>query len=920
MAGAGDKAAQSAPAPPRPTPAPAASKKPGSQGAAGGNALAGQEAEEAPPITAPIDLQNQAELPIAPELAEYIRTRKGRTARIPVKFGNVAKAGGVIEVKSNSKGTKFDTVDRKGEVASIPIDHPFFAPFASVEPHLRIKIDDNKIKGYAGPKATLKAADSLGKLLMSSPAELGLLGFDLKSARPKFENTIDAGVFKLGTKDDIDVKLAGWVTMKLGLGLENDAVRFSATGKVSVKGLADADLNMTRDPKGVVTGTAELAVNLSKFSGKAKAVYVNGDVSVTGTLGYTTEKLRGSLTLVVMDAAEAEKAARAQIDPENLVTETTSDAGAESPEKFKKGERGVAGWGELDFAFTDWFTGKARAIFGPAGYITIIGKIAPPASVPLIDEHAYNTKLFGLDLTARYGVPYVADIHVGIGIHLGATARIGPGLLTDIVVEGVYSTDPMVLNAFSITGAFRISAYAGLTLRFEGKAGLTVLGHDVDLGAGVTGKAGVKGYAEAKPTLGYREKADPTVGKKGEYFLKGHLEIAAQPFVGLEGELFVRLDSPWWSPAPDKTWTWPLFSLEYPLPGEFGIGADVDYVIGSGKMPDIKWGKADFDSSKFTDSLLDDNIPKKTVGGDVAKAGTFKNETPPPPLAPPPSPGTNAKAPGAAGPKAGKASAVASKGGGQKADEAANVPQSPETAKRWLEGMKALGELHDFAEKDPETAEEINMHLDAIKKKHGFTSLIAQLEGEYWIIEAELNPKTKGAKKPKPKVKAAKGAAPGSAKPTSTPATVPPKGTTGKKPLLPNEGNVGTYSSLAVSKDDQTPHHSPANRYMKDLGISGYSHGKGIAISMWNPVATAPDYTKGRHYRTRTFGSKACDHKDDPLDELREDIKDIKKVYDDDGLLSQVSSKIDQLEALNKSTWPNVFIDKPAPKKAKATK
>ena len=61
-------------------------------------------------------------------------------------------------------------------------------------------------------------------------------------------------------------------------------------------------------------------------------------------------------------------------------------------------------------SFKNWFTGKAKAIFGPAGCITIIGKIAPPKSIELMHERVWNTNLFSVDILARYGLPYVADI------------------------------------------------------------------------------------------------------------------------------------------------------------------------------------------------------------------------------------------------------------------------------------------------------------------------------------------------------------------------------------------------------------------------------------------------------------------------------------------------------------------------------
>ena len=94
-------------------------------------------------------------------------------------------------------------------------------------------------------------------------------------------------------------------------------------------------------------------------------------------------------------------------------------------------------------------------------------------------------------------------------------------------------------------------------------------------------------------------------------FIKGHAELAAQPFLALGGDLFVEVDSPWWSPLPDKKWTWPLGQLEYPLPGQFGIGADIDYVLGSKEYPQVTFSSAKFYSEKCMTDIMRGKAPPK---------------------------------------------------------------------------------------------------------------------------------------------------------------------------------------------------------------------------------------------------------------------------------------------------------------------
>lgn len=752
MAGEGDRAQlppkhEPAPAPSKaPTPAPAVADAgpgaapPGGQGLATRPPAKGPEEE----VAGEMDLFDQPKFVPTGPVAEALEQAAAHEKYVPIRarFGKLS-SGGVIHVLQHGRGSKPKHWTLKSKHDTIPLDHPFLAPIASADPVLKLELGK---EGVITGHATLKSLGEIEKAFTDPKygEALGLVGFHVPSIGLK--NELKDGHLTLATNKPAKVTLGGWLALQLSVEIADTNVTLTADGDINIKA-ASGHFTVTRDPKGVYTGVGELAVTLGKAaSGSAKATYQGGHVSIEGVIKFSSEKFSGSITVLFGDAAELSEKARQQVDPASLI-EPPADAKTPKPKRAKKGDKGLAGWGEVDFAFTDWFTGKAKIIVSPEGYITVVGKIAPPKSFTLMDEKVWNKRLFGVDVTARYGLPYVADIHVGISAELGATARIGPAILTDIVVEGMYSTDPLVANAFSISGAFRLSAYAGLTLRFEGKAGLTILGHDIDVGAGITGKAGVKGYAEARPTIGYREKADPQAGKKGEYYVKGHLEIAAQPFLGLSGDLFVKLDSPWWSPAPDKTWTWDLFSLEYPLPGEFGLAADVDYVIGSGQMPNIEFGKASFDASKFTDSLMDDNIPKKSVGGDVGKAAKWQGEpTVPPPAAPPKPMNEKAKPPGKEPPKKGTPK-TGSRKGKQSPEEAANTPKTADASKRWLEGMQALAALHEKAEKAPEDENEIHTDLEAIRTKFGFTSLTATDHGDEWFIDAEMNPSTKKAKK-----------------------------------------------------------------------------------------------------------------------------------------------------------------------------
>jgi len=815
--------------------------------------------------------------------ADYIKSFGGKAADVDVKWGSLAPRATIgIQWDHNAKGysTKHDRHQ------PLPIIQPFFAGLPEkLAPALFVKVYKDAITGFAAPHKTedvLGLAEALGN--PKTLSALGLVGFKLPS--PKFDNKIQNGHFIFGT-EALSFSIAGWLSGSLKLGLVDEKVSFTATAHVAVRGIAQADLLVSRDKDGTYTGQIEIPVTLSKVSGNVLAKYVGGDVSITGTIKYTSEKFSGSLTVMFGEVNEVQKAARGQLDPDKLLAEETVKDDEKS-EKGKKGEKGVGAWGEFAFTFTDWMTGTALGILDPFGHITIVGKITPVKQVELMKEHVWNTVIppFPLEITARYGLPYVADVHVGVGFELGAVARIGPAVLTDIVVQGTYSTDPKVLQDFSISGAFRISAYAGLNLSVYGKAGLTILSHDIDFIAKITGSAGIKAYAEARPTIGYREKADPVAGKKGEAYLQGHLEAAAQPVLGLSGDLEIKLSTPWWSPVSDHTWTWPLFDLSWPLASSLGVAADIDYVIGSDKLPDIKLGQVDFDSSKFMDSMLDNQIPAKKSGGEQEKAGTWKGVEPKPPTAPASQP---PKGPAPAGGKPAQAGTPSTKSGKgkQTPEEAANVPKTQDVSKRWLAGIQALGQMHDAAEKNPEDEEQIHADLTRLKRDFGFTRLDAVEDGEYWDVVAEMNPTNKtGRKTPASKIRRSQN-----------------RGWLGKK----GEGKVGTYSQLkGPPGDNLTPHHIPQDGVMELWNPPGYSHSKGICFNM---------ETK-RHQATRTWGTPgAATRKKDatrsPVSVLKDDLENVTEVYRNQKLYDTHKSEIDQglahIRSLNEVSWPSLF-------------
>lgn len=540
--------------------------------------------------TAPgvMELKGAATFAPPPAMADFLATRQ--RALVNVRFGTLA--AGAVEV-SQAKGRY--RVHEQG----IPLVHPLFPGGEALAPELRLAVGgDGAITGAVG----LGGRTNLSPLLKKAPDLLGLAGFDL-GRLGSLTNALGNGTLRLGLKG-VPVRLGGAFSGTVTLEAVNEVVTFAGSATVDVRGLVTGGLELQRAADGVITGKASLGLKLPKnFTGAVTVAWDGRAVTGEGKVVYSGEKFSGEVLLRLM-----EKGAAARLEAANLAPEGAAVPGGAGKEPAPGGKVDyvVFGEGDLTFAFTEWLNGTAHVIVDPAGNLTVIGKITPQKEFLLFRQKDYNKELFKLEARASYGIPVVGNIFIFAKVSMGAFAKLGPAKFYNIVVEGTYSTDPKKAQNFTIQGSLTISAAAGLQLRGEAGAGLEILAHDIKAGAGVNGLAGIRGYAEATPLIGYREKGAGGEDKRGEFFIRGDLEIAAQPFLGLSGDLFVEIDAPWWSPVPDKRWTWPLGGKEWPIGGSFGVGASVDYVFGSGQAPAIEFKPVEFSADKFMTDLYSD--------------------------------------------------------------------------------------------------------------------------------------------------------------------------------------------------------------------------------------------------------------------------------------------------------------------------
>jgi hypothetical protein len=754
----------SAPRPPTPTPAPAKAPAPQPAPAVTPAAATGRPAGPGP--AGPAGLGNAAAARAEPlpsgsiSLAAEPFTVPAETAAaiadkpqlVHVHLGGYAR--GEILIARDGKGYKTP------KSQFIRLVHPALEPLRAVgvEPKLKVVIDDSKI--IKGEASLGEDSDTLLEAIKEHQQALGWAGIDLGRLPPKPENKLVDGRLRF-VLPKIPFSIGKLLGGTIAFGIDGDTVVFEGQATIVVAG-QKGEVQVARDERGGLSITGDLAVQFGAIAATLHACLDSaGNFDVRGTASYQGEKFSGEITVVVADAKVADTLAREQVGLEAVEQQPAAPGGegADKAARSRLTNPVPVGWGTLNFAVSEWLAGTAKVVISPKGHLTVIGEIAPPAEVELFKQRDYVQHLFKLEARATYGVPVVGNVFVFANIGLDALAKLGPGKLHQIKLDGKYSTDPEVARSFTVSGTLTISAFAGLRMRAEGGAGVEIFDHDIKVGVGLDALAGVRGYVEATPSIGMREVGDPTA-RKTQFFIKGHLELAAQPFLGLSGDLFVELDSPWWSPAPDKKWTWPIGSLEYPLPGEFGIGADLDYVLGSPDLPEIKFGRPAFDSSKFITDLVNDHVPPKRAG-EQEKPGTWK-EGPEgqgeAPGAPPgaetagPAPGVAPGAPTAptgiggkdeSGHPAPKTATPGTQPTGQPPKEGHEGVPAPAVQQRWAEGSRALGGLAARSQEAPYTYDELTLALASVKERYGFKKLEvrARPAGDDWIVDAEMNPK-----------------------------------------------------------------------------------------------------------------------------------------------------------------------------------
>lgn len=636
---------------------------------------------------------------------------------------------GLVKVKVDRSGN----YDSRGK-GSMPLRNAWADQLGGM--YVNYTVKNNQITdGYASLTAKGDNTNDWLKALKKNSVVLGGLGLKVGNL-PTPVNKLEGGKLTLGV-NDLNVEVGDFVDAQFNLLLENiNKPKIDATANINVKGIARGVLKLDNTQE-KLTGEVGLSIDLKGFSGEAKVKYKeDGAIDIGGKAGYNANKLSGAIEFVTTDLETANRFARDAITTAGG-KEKVQDAPPPAPvPAAKEGSksRALAATGQLGFNLTSWFAGTVNVVVDANGNITAIGRINPPAEIELFKQRDWEKEIITLEARAYYGVPLVGNLNVFANIGLYALAKLGPAKIYNIEVLGTYSTDPNIQRNIQISGSLNISAYAGLRLRAEGGAGVELLAHDLRFGVGLNADVGVKAYADARPTIGYRD--------SGVFYFSGTLEMVAMPMLGLGGDFFIELDSPWWSPAPDKKWLWPLFSKEWPLTDPIGLNAVLkDYELGSGKVPEIEFKKPEFDPSKFMTNMVDNKLPAKS-GGKARGQGSFKEDA----SAPKPAVKPTKAAPAQKGAKPSKKGAPPPLGKSAKPN-----PMAANAEKSMMLLADAAKKIPTLKAKAPFTQPELNTDLNKIKGQVSGVSFSVKPRDKMWAITPNA-----GGKKGRPFELAAK--------------------------------------------------------------------------------------------------------------------------------------------------------------------
>jgi hypothetical protein len=544
-------------------------------------------------------------------------------ARVPVRFGNLA-AGEMIVTK-NAGGYQVSA-------AWLPVTHPDLeSPDSTLQIGLAISIVDSLLEGKLSTMRYPPARLVPGVRYYVTDTRLHPILFGRSYSHEhllkflKWENAIRYGNLVLDTKFELippdGPPVAGDFL------LVNERSELRAGVKIAADGLQAAELPLTRTRSGVLTGRQPIVLSQDwegkGFKGNLTASYVDGSFDARGRVAFSfpktgTTRLTGVLNVVVTSWDRAWEIANAQ-SPIPIVTTGIGPSGG--------GRYALTGWGTLNLVVAPnpaadpknpGLMANAAFVVDPEGYVTARGILRVPREVTLVPAYDWKSKPLIDRRWELTDIPLylLASLEVDVQLSVTPGATIGPVLLREVVVSGLYSTRPGVGSQLAIEGTFFASAAAWVRAHALIEAAVE-LGVELDLyfwkpeidvdvvsaHLGIEAQGTLTAHAEARPKIELTQPGDPATGTpkyriSGTLDARGEIDLMLSITGGLEA---IGLGGPSGSINLSK----------YPI-ADAELHVDIDHVVGSGEQPKVNVKLPKFNADKFVDDVIQGSAPKDT--------------------------------------------------------------------------------------------------------------------------------------------------------------------------------------------------------------------------------------------------------------------------------------------------------------------
>jgi hypothetical protein len=238
-------------------------------------------------------------------------------------------------------------------------------------------------------------------------------------------------------------------------------------------------------------------------------------------------------------------------------------------------------------------------VVDPDGYITSHGILRPTREFQfLADPEKYSVKkplIKPIEKEVTFATVWAASVNGSAKFELEGGARLGPGRIYGLEVEGTFSTRPGSVFEARATGRANLSAWAKLEAKLKLELNAKALG--VAKVARVTptiiGSATVRAYVEIQPTF---ERIATSKPDEADYRITGKLEAAGAVDLGLRG--YVDFKVLGFGPRIN------FGRYELRL-GSMGMTAEISHVLGSNDPIELKYELTEFDENKFASHVED---------------------------------------------------------------------------------------------------------------------------------------------------------------------------------------------------------------------------------------------------------------------------------------------------------------------------